>query len=160
MRFGVTRHPTAEWVASQVTEAFPWDTPPQYLICDRDGVYGHAFLRHHLTLTSENAHHGANFDESDGEPDDFATRWRRAVNSNFPGGDFRARPLSLRKPKIKTGTVLIREWQGKNHRVTAAKEGFIYGGKHGSLSQIARMPRMRFLLFKDLCASRNSPEGF
>jgi|HubBroStandDraft_2_1064218.scaffolds.fasta_scaffold20115_2 hypothetical protein len=31
---------TAEWVARQVTEAFPWDEAPQYLIRDRDRIYG------------------------------------------------------------------------------------------------------------------------
>src|SRR3982074_1611920 len=39
----VTRHPTAEWIARQVTEAFPWDEAPRYLIRDRDRVYGAAF---------------------------------------------------------------------------------------------------------------------
>jgi len=43
--FGVTAHPTAEWIAQQVTEAFPWDQAPQYLIRDRDCMYGHAFIR-------------------------------------------------------------------------------------------------------------------
>jgi len=41
----VTRHPTAEWVVGQITEAFPWDSAPRHLIRDRDGVYGHAFVR-------------------------------------------------------------------------------------------------------------------
>jgi transposase InsO family protein len=36
----VTRDPTAEWVARQITEAFPWDEAPQYLIRDRDRIYG------------------------------------------------------------------------------------------------------------------------
>jgi len=43
--FGVTSHPSAEWIARQVTEAFPWDQAPRYLIRDRDCVYGHAFIR-------------------------------------------------------------------------------------------------------------------
>jgi hypothetical protein len=43
--FGVTAHPTAEWIAGQVTEAFPWDTAPRYLIRDRDAAYGHAFTK-------------------------------------------------------------------------------------------------------------------
>src|ERR1700716_1732356 len=34
----VTTHPTAEWVARQITEAFPWDDAPQYLIRDRDRI--------------------------------------------------------------------------------------------------------------------------
>src|SRR3982075_469195 len=41
----VTAHPTAEWIARQITEAFPWDEAPDYLIRDRDGSYGHAVTR-------------------------------------------------------------------------------------------------------------------
>ena len=36
----VTANPTAEWIARQLTEAFPWDDAPQYLIRDRDRIYG------------------------------------------------------------------------------------------------------------------------
>jgi transposase InsO family protein len=36
----VTAHPTADWIAQQITEAFPWDAAPRYLIRDRDAVYG------------------------------------------------------------------------------------------------------------------------
>ena len=36
----VTAHPTAEWVARQITEAFPWDEAPRYMIRDRDCIYG------------------------------------------------------------------------------------------------------------------------
>ncbi len=41
----VTRHPTAEWIACQITEAFPWAEAPRYLIRDRDRVYGAAVTR-------------------------------------------------------------------------------------------------------------------
>jgi transposase InsO family protein len=41
----VTDHPTAEWIARQITEAFPWDRAPQYLIRDRDASYGPAVTR-------------------------------------------------------------------------------------------------------------------
>jgi transposase InsO family protein len=41
----VTANPTAEWIARQLTEAFPWDHAPQYLIRDRDASYGHAVTR-------------------------------------------------------------------------------------------------------------------
>jgi hypothetical protein len=41
----VTAHPTAEWIAQQITEAFPWNEAPRYLIRDRDGVYGSAVRR-------------------------------------------------------------------------------------------------------------------
>jgi len=37
---GVTTNPTAEWVARQITEAFPWDDAPHYMIRDRDRIYG------------------------------------------------------------------------------------------------------------------------
>ena len=43
--FGVTAHPSAEWIARQVTEAFPWDEAPRYLIRDRDGAFGPAYTR-------------------------------------------------------------------------------------------------------------------
>jgi len=41
--FEVTRHPTAEWLAQQITEAFPWTSAPTYLIRDNDKAYGHVF---------------------------------------------------------------------------------------------------------------------
>src|SRR5262249_53945176 len=43
--FAVTRHPTAEWLAQQIVEAFPWDTAPTYLVRDNDSAYGPAFTR-------------------------------------------------------------------------------------------------------------------
>ena len=36
----VTANPTAEWIARQLTEAFPWNEAPRYLIRDRDRIYG------------------------------------------------------------------------------------------------------------------------
>ena len=36
---GVTAHPTAEWIARQLTEACGWDGTPEYLVLDRDSVY-------------------------------------------------------------------------------------------------------------------------
>jgi transposase InsO family protein len=35
-----TTNPTAEWIARQLTEAFPWNEAPRYLIRDRDQIYG------------------------------------------------------------------------------------------------------------------------
>ena len=43
MHFGITANPTAEWTAQQITEAFPWDTAPKFLIRDRHQTYGQAF---------------------------------------------------------------------------------------------------------------------
>jgi len=39
----ITRHPTAEWLARQITEAFPWASAPAYLVRDNDRAYGQAF---------------------------------------------------------------------------------------------------------------------
>jgi hypothetical protein len=39
----VTTYPTAEWIAGQVTDAFPWDEAPSHLIRDRDGAFGPAY---------------------------------------------------------------------------------------------------------------------
>jgi transposase InsO family protein len=41
----VTTHRTAEWVARQITEAFPWDGAPGYMIRDRDRIYGRVVTR-------------------------------------------------------------------------------------------------------------------
>ncbi len=40
---GVTAHPTAEWIARQLTEAYGWEPVPRYIIRDRDSVYGEIF---------------------------------------------------------------------------------------------------------------------
>ena len=41
--FEVTRHPTAAWLARQITEAFPWASAPAYLVRDNDRAYGQVF---------------------------------------------------------------------------------------------------------------------
>src|SRR5437870_12245127 len=43
LHFNVTEHPTAEWTAQQIIDAFPDDSTPSYLLRDRDSIYGHAF---------------------------------------------------------------------------------------------------------------------
>jgi putative transposase len=43
VHFNVTEHPTAQWTAQQIVEAFPWDTAPWYLLRDRDSIYGEVF---------------------------------------------------------------------------------------------------------------------
>jgi transposase InsO family protein len=48
--FEVTRHPTAEWLARQITEAFPWASAPTYLVRDNDRAYGHAFSRRVMAM--------------------------------------------------------------------------------------------------------------
>jgi len=41
----VTTNPTSDWIARQMTEAFPWDDAPKYLIRDRDRIYGAVVTR-------------------------------------------------------------------------------------------------------------------
>src|SRR5580704_17730889 len=45
VRISVTNNPTAEWIAGQLTDAFPWDEAPRHLIRDRDGAFGPAYTR-------------------------------------------------------------------------------------------------------------------
>jgi len=40
VHFNVTEHPSAQWTAQQLVEAFPFDTAPRYLLRDGDGIYG------------------------------------------------------------------------------------------------------------------------
>lgn len=43
IHFAITTNPTAQWTARQITEAFPWSSPPKYIVRDNDGVYGQTF---------------------------------------------------------------------------------------------------------------------
>jgi transposase InsO family protein len=45
LHFNVTEHPTAHWTAQQVVEAFPFHSPPRYLLRDGDAIYGGKFCR-------------------------------------------------------------------------------------------------------------------
>jgi hypothetical protein len=44
LHFGVTAHPTAEWTAQQLREAFPWETASRYRLRDRDRIFGADFV--------------------------------------------------------------------------------------------------------------------
>ena len=46
----VTTNPTAEWIAHQIREAFPWDEAPRYLIRDRDRIYRNVVMRRIRTM--------------------------------------------------------------------------------------------------------------
>ena len=41
--FNVTSHPTAQWTAQQIVEAFPFDETPRFLLRDRGHIYGAYF---------------------------------------------------------------------------------------------------------------------
>jgi hypothetical protein len=43
VHFDVTQNPTQGWLARQITEAFPWNTAPRFLLRDRDASYGQTF---------------------------------------------------------------------------------------------------------------------
>ena len=43
LHFGVTAHPTAEWTAQPLREAFPWDSALRFLLRDRDRIFGSGF---------------------------------------------------------------------------------------------------------------------
>ncbi len=45
VHYNVTEHPSAEWTARQVVQAFTWDTAPRYLLHDRDSIFGALFRR-------------------------------------------------------------------------------------------------------------------
>jgi transposase InsO family protein len=45
IHIAATYHPTADWIARQILEAFPWDTAPHYLLRDRDCAYGKIFRK-------------------------------------------------------------------------------------------------------------------
>jgi len=50
VHFNVTQHPTAQWTAQQIVEAFPFDTAPRYLLRDGDGIYGARVQRRIVSL--------------------------------------------------------------------------------------------------------------
>ena len=64
LHFAVTAHPTAEWTAQQLREAFPWDSAPRYLLRDRDRIFGHDFVEQVKAMGINRccplpAHHGS-----------------------------------------------------------------------------------------------------
>jgi len=53
VHFNATYHPTAEWTAQQIVEAFPFETAPRYLLRDRDSIYGERFRKRVKSLGIE-----------------------------------------------------------------------------------------------------------
>jgi DUF2924 family protein len=63
---------------------------------------------------------------------------RRLLHSIAGGADTRRQTAVESKRSVKAGVVLIREWHGTKHQVTALKDGFMFRGKRfQSLSKIA-----------------------
>jgi putative transposase len=53
VHFNVTEHPTAQWTAQQLVEAFPFDSAPRYLLRDRDAIYDEKVRRRIKSLGIE-----------------------------------------------------------------------------------------------------------
>jgi len=45
VHFNLTDAPTATWTAQQIIHAFPYDRAPEYLLRDRDSIYGSLFVQ-------------------------------------------------------------------------------------------------------------------
>ena len=86
----VTAHPSADWIAQQITEAFPWDEAPRYLIRDRDAVYGAVVTRRLRTMGIRDKPISARF----------------AVAERFCGTIDRHDPAGVRRPpgRVRGGT--------------------------------------------------------
>jgi putative transposase len=56
VHFAVTAHPTAEWTAQHMREAFPWDTAPRYLLRDRDRIFGREFVEQVKAMASNKSY--------------------------------------------------------------------------------------------------------
>ena len=65
VHFNVTEHPTAQWTAQQIIEAFPDDTSPRYLLRDRDSIYGAIRRWASIWPTSSSTANGSAFRWSD-----------------------------------------------------------------------------------------------
>jgi transposase InsO family protein len=52
--FGVTAHPTAEWIANQITQACGWEAGPLLSVRDRDRAYGEVFIRRVRSMSIRN----------------------------------------------------------------------------------------------------------
>ena len=53
VHFNVTEHPTAQWTAQQLEEAFPFDSAPRYRLRDRDTIYAEKVRRRIKSLGIE-----------------------------------------------------------------------------------------------------------
>jgi putative transposase len=53
LHFNITDSPSSAWTARQILEAFPFSTPPRYLLRDRDGIYGADFVHRVQSLGVE-----------------------------------------------------------------------------------------------------------
>ena len=78
IHFNVTVHPTAEWTAQQIREAFPEETAPRFLLRDWDQIYGEYFRSRVKALGDRRNHHCTAFT--------LAKSIRRAADGDDPLG--------------------------------------------------------------------------
>jgi transposase InsO family protein len=71
--FAVIRNPTAEWLARQITEAFPWDSAAKYLVRDKDRGFGAAFKARVRAMGIRN------------RPTSFRSPWQNGYAERFIG---------------------------------------------------------------------------
>ena len=99
VHFGVTEHPTAEWTAQQIVEAFPWDEAPRYLLRDRDG-------RVRQALPRPGAGHGHRGGD-DSPPEPLAERLCGATDRQHPARVSGPRHRAERGPSAACATELL-----------------------------------------------------
>jgi transposase InsO family protein len=71
--FEVTRHPTAAWLARQITEAFPWASAAGYLLRDNDRAYGQGFTARVMAMGIRD------------RPISFGSPWQNGIAERFIG---------------------------------------------------------------------------
>src|SRR5205823_7401559 len=119
VHFNIAEHPNASWAAQQVVEAFPDDTTPQWLLRDRDSIYGDAFRRRVA---------GMGIDEVISSP---ASPWQNPYAERMIG--------SIRRECLDHVIVL-----GERHvrRILTAYAGYYHGSRtHLSLGKDAPTPQ-------------------
>src|SRR5712671_3798922 len=136
----VTPHPTADWIARQITEAFPWNEAPRYLIRDRDQVYGVA-VRHRLRAMGM----GSEYQPIRGRRQPFwvcgrdsqwaaAMRYSSIRSSTLTLSPARTVPPPTSGASLKSradGPSFMPDWASRPHSARGRGDGF-RGGRHGA----------------------------
>src|ERR1700680_4227009 len=98
----VTTNPTAEWIARQLTEAFPWDEAPRYLVRDRDRIYGSVVTRRLRAMGIRD------------KPTAPASPWQNGVAKRLIGS-IRREYAPVSRPVQRTGVISSRAILGGLH---------------------------------------------
>jgi transposase InsO family protein len=117
--FGVTAHPTAEWLANQLTEACGWEQIPRYLVRDRDRAYGEIFIRRVRSIGIRD------------RPTSFRSPWQNGHAERLIG--------SIRRECI--DHVVVFSERHLRHVLLAYKDYYNAARTHLSLNKDAPVPR-------------------